>query len=153
MAMSLSSRNATGAEDNLLTKATNALKAWQRNGHAVNPDNPAHVQTYINMCNAHRRPTAEKVVGYINSAEETLTTGETHEFPIWCVQKANFPSGLPPDMVDSQIDPDRLGNKDQINFYYLDQVIERGRLGKGVVVTKIFSQVNSTGLFKGVHKH
>ena len=62
----------------------------------------------------------------------------------WCIPKTNFPNGLPQDIKEAVVQPDAEddtwgvpGSKfDADNFYIVDQVIERARLGKGVSIMR-----------------
>ena len=119
------------------TQAKTALSAWRRNGHHVDPLNDAHVGAYLALAAMpSTRLTPSRLTTYLATLEETVTHGEEKKQEVWVVPKGNFKDRLPQDILDALINRD--GSEDNSDYYYIDMLIERNRLGLGVTTTSKF---------------
>ena len=92
-------------------------------------------------------------LNFLNSKESNVVIGASAETKHWAVPKANFPAGLPQDIEDAIVDEEQLaeleamgGDSTRIDpntYYVIDKVIDRKRLGKGVVTLKFFTGGNT----------
>ena len=99
-----------------MDRALNALRTMRRNGVPVDPDNQVHVEAYFTMLGRPQRLTAQRLVDYINSLQETVNTGEETKYDFWLVPKGNFPDGLPDYIKQAEVDPQLHPRCDSTTF-------------------------------------
>ena len=83
------------ATDQQLQQARDAMLRWRRDGRAVDPDNPSHIDAYLLVRKTSQRPALDRVLATIASATATLSRGAAISNKFWMVRAGAFPEGVP----------------------------------------------------------
>ena len=137
MALQLQIRSRAGPD------AAQALARMQREGYAVNHNDPDHVRAYVLLRLQKARIDGGSMVEYLRStaAKAKQNLGGTTELHYWGVPKANFGGTPPADWGECLMQPDQLQTMEafggqQVNwndYFMVDKQIPRVGLGYGVI--------------------
>jgi len=153
--MSLSHNFWAKADHRQRKKAVRALNGMEAKGFDVNPKDPTHIQVYITMRQWSQRIYAADFVSHMNNMKTSFpphhisTTGSCR-IQYWGVPKENFPHGLSPGLIKSEVHQNDIamfelvggGEIDTAAYFLIDQEIDRNVLGRHVRVFE-FSQART----------
>ena len=137
-----------------LADAAKALQRYRGQGYNMFDDKDAQqCRLYLQMRLTNPRASAEKFLRFMKDAKQDITMGAQAETKYWGVPKHNFPHGPPEDIASAIVDENTLAEmeaqsgdlKIDTNAYFVvDKVIDRHRLGMGVVTLKFYTGGTTT---------
>ena len=137
---------------NMVVTVGTAIAGYKRAGFAADPKNPEHVQAYITMRQWSQRISGQSFMEYLNTHVKKVGSGATVLTQFWAVPKENFKAGLPDELVDSLVDPEKLqslelvggGAIDKDMYHIIDQQVQRHELGKNVLTLQSYVQSSTS---------
>ena len=91
------------SDEDKAASAKAALKGYETDGYALDPENPAHINAYLALRPSSNRVKPHQLVNYMRSLDSSITNGDEGGFPFWAVPIANFPDGVPKRFHDALV--------------------------------------------------
>jgi len=139
-----------------------ALRRFRNNGLMVDPENPEHIKAYLVLRQTQGAVNGKTLLAYVNSATPSVNHGAQSYVKYYVVPKTNFAGGLlPTDLLPSMHTPEMLeeaevladGSIDHAQFYVIDKIADRTRLGAGLRTIKFFTGSTTTLNTRGMQSH
>ena len=129
-----------------LKDAERALARYAKQGWACVAHDESQQRAYLQLHATCGRVDGKTFLHFLNSKQSNVVCGATSEMKLWGVPKSNFAKGLPADipaaiMLEEQLyEMEAMGGEstriDLDTYHVIDKVIDRSRLGKGVVTLR-----------------
>ena len=117
----------------------------------IDPTDESQIQAYMNLRRTIARLDATTFAKYLKGQTDTLQSGSKTKIDYWAVPKENFPdaTAFPTDVREGLVEWEDLGDLELLggdagrlnydDYYVVDQMVSRGRLGRNVHTISFFT--------------